>query len=140
MVRKIIAVSLAALLLFCQAGCRKKSQGSPVVSSIQVTVEDPPFCTRQEYRDPETMQLILNRIRTLGQQFHSDVNPETLAQPVITIALLRSDGSQQQYQLTADRYIRTGHGHWNQANPDKVTQLQLLVRSLPEEAVSYNDT
>ena len=140
MVRKITAVALAALSLFSQSGCRRKAVGNPVVSSIQVTIEDPPLYSHREYQNPETMQLILNRLRTLGQQYHSDLNPETLAEPLVTIALIRSDGTRQEYQLTSDRYIRTGHAGWNQANPDKVTQLQLLLLSLPEEVVSHKDT
>lgn len=131
MVRKIVAVVLAVGLLGMFISCRRKKPGVRVVDRIAVQWEEDRGTVRQVYDDPEKMQLILNKVRTLGQRFSSDTDPETLNVQTVTITLLYSDGTQRQYQIKPDRYVRIGQDPWQQADPKRVTSLRLLLQSLP---------
>lgn len=133
MVRKIIAVVLAVgIFSFC-SGCNKKRGSVRVVEQISVHREENGTVVCQVYEDPQKMQLILNKVRTLGQRFSSDTDPETLDVPTVTMTLLYSDGTAQQYQIKPDRYVRIGQSPWQQASPKQVTSLRLLLLSLPED-------
>lgn len=132
--RKILAVVLSVGILLGCSGCLHKKHRIRVVEQIcvQWVENDQDVC--HFYDRPEKMQLILNKVRTLGQRFSSDTDPETLKTATVTMTLLYSDGSQQQYRFKPDRYVQIGQNPWQQANPKKVTSLGLLLKSLPEDA------
>lgn len=134
MVRKILAVLLAVSLLGTCSGCLRKKTGVRVVERISVQWEENGQRICKEHEDPEKMQLILNKIRTLGQRFSSQTDPETLDVPTVTVTLHYSDGSGRQYRIKPDRYVRIGQAPWQQANPKQVTSLRLLLLSLPEDS------
>jgi hypothetical protein len=130
MVRKIFAVLIAIGLLGICCGCGQKKTGVRVVEQISVQwVQDGQDICRI-HDDPEKMRLILNRLRTLGQRFSPDIDPNLLEVPAVAVLLVYSDGSQRMYQIKPDRYIRIGQDDWQQANPGKVTSLRLLLLSL----------
>ncbi len=134
MMRKILAVILAMGILILCSGCLHKKHHVRVVEQIRVqwVENDQNIC--HDYERPEKMQLILNKIRTLGQRFASDTDPENLKAATVTVTLFYSDGNQQQYRIKPDRYVRFGEAAWQQANPKKVTSLRLLLLSLPEDS------
>lgn len=131
MIRKSIAIVLAAVFLIFCCGCGRNKNRTRVVEQISVQWEDRASSVSQVYDDPQKMQLILNKVRTLGQQFSADTDPETLNVSTITMTLLYSDGTQRQYQIKPDRYVRIGQAPWQQADPKRVTSLRLLLQSLP---------
>lgn len=132
MARRVWLLCIATLLL-C-AGCRshnKDTESWPVVSEITVTCEQGGNVTRQIYTSQWKMRQILNCIRTLGQKFTPAVDPDTLSDRTYSITLTHTDGSQRIYQTKADRYIRVSRGPWQQADPEKISELHLLLQGLP---------
>lgn len=131
--RKIVAVLLAVCLLGICSGCFHKKASVKLVSEISVQWEDNGGPIHRIFDSPQKMHLILNKLRTLGQRFSSDTDPETLEASVLSITLSYSDGSQQLYQIKPDRYIRIGQEPWQQADPNRITDLRLLLLSLPSD-------
>ena len=131
MIRKIIALLLSVAILGMCSGCLRKKARVRVVDRISVRWEDNGTVIDQTFEEPDKMQLILNKVRSLGQRFSSDTDPDTLNVQTVTMVLLYSDGSQRQYQLKPDRYVRIGQAPWQQADPRQVTELRLLLQSLP---------
>lgn len=131
MLRKMIAIALTMVMLGMCSGCLRKKAGVRVVDQISVQWVEDGVDVCRVHEDPEKMHLILNKVRTLGQRFSTDVDPETLETPAVTMSLLYSDGSQRMYQIKPDRYVRIGQASWQQADPKRVTALRLLLLSLP---------
>ena len=132
MAKRIYVLCLAVLLL-C-AGCRQRSQkveSWTVVSEITVTCEQGGSVTRQIYTTQWKMREILNCIRSLGQKFTPTIDPDTLSARTYSITLTYTDGTQRIYQTKSDRYIRTCRDPWQQADPEKISELHLLLQSLP---------
>lgn len=134
MVRKIIAVMLAVGILGLAGGCGRKKPGVRVVDRISVRWEEDGTLIQQVYESQDKMQLILNKLRTLGQRFSSETDPDQLEVPTVTVTLLYSDGRQKEYQIKPDRYVRVGQAPWQQADPRQVTSLRLLLQSLPGDS------
>lgn len=131
MMRKVIAVLLAIGILGMCGGCLRKNAGVRLVEQISVQWMEDGVNVRRVHEDPEKMHLILNKLRTLGQRFTADVDPETLEASALTMTVVYSDGSQRLYQVKPDRYVRIGQAPWQQADPKKVSSLRLLLLSLP---------
>ena len=129
--RRIIGLLLLVGILGMCSGCLKKSPSVRVVEQINVQWMEDGHCMCRVHQTPEKMHLILNKLRTLGQRFSTDVDPDSLETPAVTMTCVYSDGSQRIYQLKPDRFIRTGEAPWQQADPKKVTALRLLLLSLP---------
>lgn len=134
MMRKFLAVVLAMGILILCSGCLHNKHSVRVVEQICVQWVDHDREICHVFEKPEKMQLILNKVRTLGQRFSSDTDPDALKAPVVTMTIFYSDGSQKLYQIKPDRYVKIGQAPWQQANPKKVTSLGLLLKSLPEDS------
>lgn len=134
MVRRIIALVLIAGIMGMCGGCLRKKSALRIVEQIRVQWDEDGTNICQVYEDPEKMQLILNKVRTLGQRFSADTDPETLKVATVTMTLLYSDKTQRQYQIKPDRYVRVGQDPWQQASPKQVTALRLLLQSLPGDS------
>lgn len=132
MARRFWALALGAALIFgIWQFFKERKQGPTLVSQICVEVGPEQYV----YQDPEKLSLVLNRLRSLGQQYAPDRDPEALDTQTVRITLVRSDGSRQLYQLKPDRYIRTGEGPWRQADPKRIRKLDLLLQALPGDVV-----
>ena len=131
--RRGIAILLILGIVGMCSGCLRKKSALRIVEQIQVQWEEDGTGIRRVYEDPEKMTLILNRIRTLGQRFSTDTDPEMLDATIITMTLFYSDQTQRQYQIKPDRYVRVEQAPWQQANPKQVTALQLILQSLPSD-------
>lgn len=125
MVRKIIAAIVGAVLIFgLWHHFHRQDPGLRLVSAIEVEYGP----TRQVYHDAEQMSLILNRLRSLGQRYSPDVDPEVLSGPTVSIRLIYSDGTRLEHQIKPDRYIRTGQSKWQQTDPKQIQSLMLLLK------------
>ena len=134
MVRRIVAAVLVVGMLGMCAGCGRKKGAIRVVEQISAQWEENGTSIDQIFEEPEKLQLILNKVRTLGQRFSADTDPDALNVTTVTMTLLYSDGTQQQYRIKPDRYVRIGQAPWQQASPRKVTALRLLLQSLPGDS------
>lgn len=139
--RKLWTAGVIAAILLIFSGCLHQSGKDPViknwkvVSEITVTCENAGTLTRRIYTNQEKMQSILNAIRQLGQKSKPDIDPETLQMRTYCITLTHTDGSQRIYCTKGDRYIRQCRGNWQQADPEKVSELNLLLQNLPGDDV-----
>ena len=136
MAKRIFFLFLAAVMLF--AACRPAKpeiESWPVVSQINVTYQHNGSTGQRTYTTPSKMRQILNRLRTLGQQFTPSIDPETLTEQAYTIHIRFTDGSSREYQIKSDRYIRSGGQPWQQADPERIQKLNQLLQTLPEDAV-----
>ena len=129
--RRGIAIALILGILGSFSGCWRKKSALRIVEQIQVQWDEDGVGICRIYEDPEKMGLILNKVRTLGQRFSADTDPQMLDVATVTMTLFYSDGTQRQYQIKPDRYIRVGQDPWQQADPKQVTALQLVLKSLP---------
>ena len=97
MARRFWALALGAALIFgIWQFFKERKQGPTLVSQICVEVGPEQYV----YQDPEKLSLVLNRLRSLGQQYAPDRDPEALDTQTVRITLVRSDGSRQLYNLT----------------------------------------
>jgi hypothetical protein len=125
MVKKITVVLIGSALLFgLWLYFHRQEPGPRLVSAIEVEYGS----SRQIYEDPGQMSRILNRLRSLGQRYAPDLDPETLSGPTVSIRIHHSDGTSQQYQIKPDRYVRTGQATWQQADPKQIQLLLLLLK------------
>lgn len=132
MAKRIRALVLAAALL-C-AGCSSRypePPGWPVVSRITVVCHQDGSATQKVFTSQEKMRIVLNKLRTLGQQYAPPTDPETLTARTFSVTVTRSDGSQRHYQTKGDRYIRTDENPWQQCDPNRLEELNQLLRDLP---------
>lgn len=137
--RKFRLTVCLAVLLIC-TGCQLQTgdtdvESKKVVSKITVTCHEDGSVTNRTYTSQTKMKEILNGIRQLGQKMKPDVDPEQLNERLFSITLLHTDGSQQHYQTKADRYIRRGQEPWQQADPKKVSELNVLLQTLPADSL-----
>lgn len=123
--KKIIAAIVGAVLIFgLWQHFHRQDPGLRLVSAIEVEYGP----TRQVYHDSEQMSLILNRLRSLGQRYSPDLDPEALSGPTVSIRLIYSDGTWLEHQIKPDRYVRTGQAKWQQADPKQIQSLMLLLK------------
>ena len=123
--RKIIVGVLGAVLVLgLWQHFHKRDAGLRLVSAIEVEYG----ATCKVYREPEQMSLILNRLRSLGQRYAPELDPEALSGPTVRIRLIYSDGTRLEHQIKPDRYVRTGEAKWQQADPKQIQSLMLLLK------------
>lgn len=135
MVKRIGVLCLAAALL-C-AGCRpRKEEVWPVVCRITVTCEQEGRLTRRVYTSEAKMRQILNGLRNLGQKSTPAIDPGQLAARTYSITLTYTDDSQRLYQLKGDRYIRQCRDPWKQVDPERISDLHILLQNLPGDSVT----
>jgi hypothetical protein len=132
MVKRIGILCLAAVLL-C-AGCRpRKKEVWPVVCQITVTCEQQGALTLRVYNTEAKMRQILNCLRNLGQKSTPTIDPSHLAARTYSITLTHTDESQRLYQIKGDRYIRLCRDPWQQVDPERISDLHLLLQNLPAD-------
>lgn len=132
--KKCVSIILLALCATI-SGCRKQTQQTTaVVSQIAVTYEQEGALTQKVYTSSEKMRLILNALRQLGQKTSPSIDPAQATGQSYCITLTRSDGSQQIYRTKADRFILRDPGPWQQADPERIGELNQLLRSLPGDS------
>lgn len=130
MAKRIGILCLAAILL-C-TGCRpRKEEVWPVVCQITVTCEHQGALTLRVYNSEAKMRQILNCLRNLGQKSTPAIDPGQLVARTYSITLTHTDQSQRLYQIRGDRYIRLCRNPWQQVEPERVSELHLLLQNLP---------
>lgn len=120
------------LVVFGMFGCaRQEEKPVTVVSQIAVTYEQENLLVQKTFTGPEKMHQILNHLRQLGQKFTPEFNPEELPGRGSAITLTRSDGTQQIWRTKGGRFVLRDAGLWQQADPERISLLESLIRTLP---------
>ena len=133
MAKRIGILCLAAVLL-C-TGCRSRQEEDwPVVCQITVTCEQEGSLTRRVYTSEAKMRQILNGLRSLGQKSTPTIDPSQLMARTYSITLTHTDNSQRLYQIKGDRYIRLCRDPWKQVDPERMSDLHLLLQNLPGDS------
>jgi hypothetical protein len=130
--KRSIAIVLAIVLLL--AGCSTRGTldpGFPVVSHISVICRQDGYTSEKVFTSQEKMRMILNALRTLGQQFSPSVDPEPLSARSYGVTVTMTDGSRRHYQTKGDCFIRTDENPWQQCDPKRLEKLNLLLQQLP---------
>lgn len=135
--RILVLLLTAALLTGC--GAKKDPEGLRVIYKITVTCHDGGSSTQQIYTTQPKIRLILNGIRTLGQQFSPAIDPETLSERTFHIDISFTDGTNRLYQTKGDRYIRTDQERWKQTDPKQLEKLNHLLLTLPGDRITPSD-
>ena len=128
--RWLILILLGAMLTGCQMQKGSgESVGRPVIQQIVVTTQQ----GIKNFTNEEKMQEILHKIRRLGQKFTPEVDPESLPGTVVSVELLRSDGTRVVYAIKNDRFVRQGSQPWQQGESRRILALRLLLEELPAD-------
>ena len=128
---KRMGILCLAVILLC-AGCRpRKQEVWPVVCQITVTCEFEGSLTLRVYSSEAKMRRILNCLRDLGQKSTPAIDPSQLTARTYSITLTHTDQSQRLYQIKGDRYIRLCRDPWKQVDPERISELHLLLQNLP---------
>lgn len=134
MARRVGILCLAIIFLFTGCHFRTRQEESwPVVRQITVTFESEGILTRRVYTTEAKMRQILNSLRSLGQKSTPSIDPGTLSARTYSITLTHTDESQRLYQIKGDRYIRICRDPWQQADPERVSELHFLLQNLPSD-------
>lgn len=104
-----------------------------MVSKISVGAIPEDHQPHRVYTNQSKMRQILNSLRTLGQKTTPELDPEELPLQGHTITLFYTNGTQKIYHTKGGRYIRNLPTPWQQADSEKVSQLDALLRSLPAD-------
>ena len=128
--RRIISFILLISMLLSGCGGPGRKHFA-VLCKICVVREYQGMQTERIYTDSGKMRQILNGLRSLGEESTPEIDPELIRQRCYKITLIHTDGSKTLYQTKGDRYIRRGDAPWQQANPEMVSRLNLLLQSLP---------
>ncbi len=115
------------LIIFLVACSQKNPEKAVIVEYITVSGPSVDAC----YTNATKMSQILNSIRTLGQKSTATTDPEALPELGWRITLHRSDGSELTYRTKGARYFRQGDQPWQEVDPKKLEELDILLRSLP---------
>lgn len=122
------------LLSISLTGCARSTPESfTVLTRITVIREYQGVQTQRIYTTSEKMSRILNILRSIGTSSSPDLDPEPLKLRCYTIILTRSDGSTLTYKTKGDRYIRKNDEAWQQTDPKIVSELNLLLQTLPSD-------
>lgn len=129
--RWLLFILLAVMLSGCQMQKGSGvSVGRPVIQKIVVTGE----MGIKVFTNEGKMQEILHKIRRLGQKFTPEVDPEIQPGEPIFIVLYRSDGTEEQYTVKGDRFIRKGHQPWQQTESRLLLKLIGALETIPSDS------
>ena len=102
-------------LLCCLAGCAKRlpvQAVHPVVSGIEITVEERGHRESLRFDTDSQTSPVLNYLRTLGRGAPAAVNPEHTAGAMYTFTLELSNGASQTFRQKGAKYFMDKDGLW----------------------------
>ena len=130
MAKSLKMLILTALALFLW-GCSPPESVQPPQVGVQILVQDEKNRALRRYTQPEKLQKVLWKLRTLGFTGLPETDPERLAGERLTFQVRLADGSHAVYQLRQGRYLHRADRPWKKIDPEQALALESLLQNLP---------
>ena len=108
-------IGVLLCLLCCLAGCARRLPAQavhPVVTGIEITVEEKGRRESLRFDTDGHTSPVLNYLRTLGHGAPAAVNPEHAAGAMYTFTLELSNGESQTFRQKGTKYFMDKDGIW----------------------------
>lgn len=125
---KMLIITAAALFLW---GCSPQEAAQPPHVGVQILVQDEKNHPLRQYTQPEKLQKVLLKLRTLGYTGLPETDPEGLAGEALTLQVRLADGSDAVYQLRQGLYFHRDDRPWKKIDPERAAELESLLENLP---------
>ena len=130
MAKSLNILILTALALFLW-GCSPPESVQPPQVGVQILVQDEKNRALRRYTQPEKLQKVLWKLRTLGFTGLPETDPERLAGERLTFQVRLADGSHAVYQLRQGLYFHRDDRPWKKIDPEQALALENLLQNLP---------
>ena len=125
---KILIFTAAVLFLW---GCSPQETAQPPHVGVQILVQDEKNRPLRQYTQPEKLQKVLLKLRTLGYTGLPETDPEGLSGETLTLQVRLADGSDAVYQLRRGLYFHRDDRPWKKIDPERAAELESLLQNLP---------
>ena len=112
---KMLIITAAALFLW---GCSPQEAAQPPHVGVQILVQDEKNRPLRQYTQPEKLQKVLLKLRTLGYTGLPETDPEGLSGDAV-------------YQLRRGLYFHRDDRPWKKIDPERAAELESLLQNLP---------
>ena len=130
MAKSLKMLILTALALFLW-GCSPPQTATPPHVGVQILVQDEKNRALRRYTQPEKLQKVLWKLRTLGFTGLPETDPEGLSGERLTFQVRLADGSDAVYQLRQGLYFHRDDRPWKKIDPEQALELESLLQNLP---------
>lgn len=130
MAKSLKMLILTALALFLW-GCSPPESVQPPQVGVQILVQDEKNRALRRYTQPEKLQKVLWKLRTLGFTGLPETDPEGLSGERLTFQVRLADGSDAVYQLRQGLYFHRDDRPWKKIDPEQALELESLLQNLP---------
>lgn len=119
------------LLFMCLSGCKEKVPAAqPPIVAVEICTSSP--CTPDRcYRDPEKLQKIFWRLRSMRFSGYTHMDAELLSGDSWNLSVLLSDGTRELYRIRNGCCLCCPGGLWMRIDPRDGRALTELLRQLP---------
>lgn len=125
---KMLIITAAVLFLW---GCSPQEAAQPPHVGVQILVQDEKNRPLRQYTQPEKLQKVLLKLRTLGYTGLPETDPEGLSGETLTLQVRLADGSDAVYQLRRGLYFHRDDRPWKKIDPERAAELESLLQNLP---------
>lgn len=125
---KILIFTAVVLFLW---GCSPQETAQPPHVGVQILVQDEKNRPLRQYTQPEKLQKVLLKLRTLGYTGLPETDPEGLSGETLTLQVRLADGSDAVYQLRRGLYFHRDDRPWKKIDPERAAELESLLQNLP---------
>ena len=129
---KILILTATVLLLW---GCSPQEAAQPPHVGVQILVQEEKNRPLRRYTQPEKLQKVLLKLRTLGFTGLPETDPEGLPGETLTLQVRLADGSDAVYQLRQGLYFHRDDRPWKKIDPEQALALENLLQNLPGDAI-----
>ena len=129
---KILILTATVLLLW---GFSPPESAQPPHVGVQILVQDEKNRALRRYTQPEKLQKVLLKLRTLGFTGLPETDPEGLLGETLTLQVRLADGSDAVYQLRQGLYFHRDDRPWKKIDPEQALALEDLLQNLPGDEI-----
>ena len=130
MAKSLKMLILTALALFLW-GCSPPESVQPPQVGVQILVQDETNRALRRYTQPEKLQKVLWKLRTLGFTGLPETDPEGLAGERLTVRGGLADGADAVHKMRQGPDFHRDDRPWKKIDPGQALELESLVQNLP---------